>query len=390
MGIQEIQAKTILRKQKKIDSWFIAPYGMNLYRGCAHNCVYCDGRFEKYRVTGDFGRDIEVKVNAHEILLRELDPRRKRKPMKQGYIFIGGGVSDSYQPAEETYRLTRKVLGLIDRFQFPVHILTKSTLVNRDTDILQTINEKTRAMVSFSLSSSSEHISRILEPGVPSPAERLNTLSTLRKRGIHGGIYLMPVIPFITDEPKTIDQTVMDAKNAGAEFVIFAGLTLKEGRQQDYFYDALRKHFPHLLPEYKKIYPGNRWGEARPDYHAGINGIFHRVASRYRVPVRIPSKLFTDLISETDRVIVILEQLDYLLQSKGEKSPHGYAAYTISKLDKPVRDYYDKLSHIRGIGPKTAGIIREILDTGTTGQYRYLMDGERQTEETHENYTGNP
>ena len=99
MGIEEIQARTLLRKQKKIDSWFIAPYGMNIYRGCQHNCIYCDGRFEKYRIKGDFGRDIEVKINAHEILQRELNPERKRKPMKRGFVFIGGGVSDSFQPA---------------------------------------------------------------------------------------------------------------------------------------------------------------------------------------------------------------------------------------------------------------------------------------------------
>ena len=94
MAITEIHAKSILRKQKKIDSWFVSRYGMNLYRGCTHNCVYCDGRAEGYYVEGEFGKDLEVKVNAVDILRRELDPARKRKPFGSGFIFMGGGVTD--------------------------------------------------------------------------------------------------------------------------------------------------------------------------------------------------------------------------------------------------------------------------------------------------------
>lgn len=73
--ISEIKAKSILRKHKKIDSWFTSHYGMNLYRGCIHNCVYCDGRSEGYYVDGEFGKDVTVKVNAIEVLNRELDPK---------------------------------------------------------------------------------------------------------------------------------------------------------------------------------------------------------------------------------------------------------------------------------------------------------------------------
>ena len=93
--IREINAKSILRKSKKIDSWFISHYGMNLYRGCNHNCVYCDGRSEGYYVEGEFGRDISVKVNAIDVLRKELDPKGKRTPFKRSFIMIGGGVSDS-------------------------------------------------------------------------------------------------------------------------------------------------------------------------------------------------------------------------------------------------------------------------------------------------------
>jgi len=96
--IREIEAKSILRKHKKNDSWFISHYGMNLYRGCSHNCVYCDGHSEGYYVDGEFGEDVAVKVNAIEVLRRELDPKRKRIPLKRSFIMVGGGVGDSCQP----------------------------------------------------------------------------------------------------------------------------------------------------------------------------------------------------------------------------------------------------------------------------------------------------
>lgn len=89
MAITEITAKTVLRKQKQVDSWFCSSYGMNLYRGCVHNCAYCDGRSEGYYAPENFGSDIEIKVNTPEILKRELDPARKRKPMRPGFIFLG-------------------------------------------------------------------------------------------------------------------------------------------------------------------------------------------------------------------------------------------------------------------------------------------------------------
>lgn len=85
MTIREIEARSILRKNKKIESWFLTSYGMNLYRGCLHDCVYCDGRAEKYQVDGEFGEDVVVKVNAIDLLLRELDPRRKRTPFRRGH-----------------------------------------------------------------------------------------------------------------------------------------------------------------------------------------------------------------------------------------------------------------------------------------------------------------
>ncbi|GAI28860.1 unnamed protein product, partial [marine sediment metagenome] len=229
MTIREIKAKSILRKYKKIDSWFISRYGMNLYRGCTHNCIYCDGRAEGYYVDGEFGEDVTVKVNAIKILRRELDPKRKRTSFKGSFVMIGGGVGDSYQPIEEKYQLSRKVLELMDEYNFPVHILTKSTLIKRDIDILKKINKKDRAIVSFSFSSVNDEISAIFEPGVPPPSERLKTLTFFKNEGIACGMFLLPVIPFITDTPELMEETIRKASEVNLDFIIFGGMTLKEG-----------------------------------------------------------------------------------------------------------------------------------------------------------------
>lgn len=375
MNIREDEAKTILRKQKKIESWFLTSYGMNLYRGCAHNCVYCDGRSEKYQVDGEFGEDVIVKINAIELLIRELDPRRKRTPFKKGYVGVGGGVGDSYQPVEKKYELTRKTLHLLYEKKFPVHILTKSTLVKRDIDILKKINEQNRVIVSFSFSSADNKISSVFEPGVPSPSERLETIRFFKKDGIACGMYLMPVIPFITDTPKQIENTVKKAKEAGIDFIIFSGMTLKDGRQKDYFMDVLQQNYPELAVNYHNIYKGDKWGSPIGEYNTSIYQTFDIIARQYKMPQRIPPSLYSDILSENDLVVVILEHIDYFMKMQGKKSPYGYAAYSISQLNEPLSSMKTKLQNIRGVGSFTEKIILEILETGSSSYYEKLLSG---------------
>ena len=321
MKIQEIEAKSILRRQKKIDSWFLTHYGMNLYRGCTHNCVYCDGQSEKYRVEGTFGSTVEVKTNAIELLQKELNPSRKRKPMPKSFVMLGGGVCDAYQPAEEKYKLARKTLELIAEYRYPVHILTKSTLVERDLDLLQTINQQTKALVSFSLSSANDQFSQIFEPGVPSPSDRLASMQKLKNAGIPCGLFLMPVIPFLSDSTEEIKNTLHKACKLGAEYAIFGTMTLKEGRQKDHFMNVLEHHFPELPHQYDMIYPkGNEWGNSTNTYSHSAHETFNLIASTYQLPKRIPPSIYQDLISKHDLVIVILEHLDYLLKLKNQKS----------------------------------------------------------------------
>jgi len=370
--IQEIKAKSILLKRGKIDSWFVSRYGMNLYRGCTHNCVYCDGRAERYRVDGIFGENVAVKTNAVEVLRRELKPIGRRVKLKPGYVMIGGGVGDSYQPVEEKYQLTRRTLQLLCEYRRPVHILTKSTLVERDMDIIKRINQQNRAIVSFSLSSANAEVSAIFEPHVPSPSERLKTLAAFKKEGIACGLFFLPVIPFITDTPEMIVETLRKARDVGVDFVIFGGMTLKAGRQKDYFNKLLSEKCPELVTRYEEIYETNEWGQATHAYYNSINSVFNQTAKMLKLNRRMPPTLYRDILLENDLVVVMLEQLDYFLRLEGKRSSFGYAAYAISKLDTPLSALKSRLRTISGVGEKTEQIILEILETKRSTYYDSL------------------
>lgn len=363
-----IQAKSILRKMKQVDSWFLSAYGMNLYRGCAHNCSYCDGRAESYYAPANFATDIEVKENSTEILDRELNPKRKRKPFEKAFFLLGGGVNDSYQPAEKKYELSKSALELMLQYSHPVHILTRSPLAMRDSYIVKDIYQKRAALFSMSFSTADDKLARIFEPNAPAPLQKLKTIEHFRNLGIPCGVFLMPVIPFVTDTPKQIDMTIRLAKDAGAMYVIFAGMTLKEGRQKNHFMDVLNSNFPELAINYDMIYNKDKWGNANSDYYQYIDSVFDQVAAHHKMPRRINVALAKGIFDLNTKAAIMLEHLDYISKLRGHKTPYGQAA-------RKIRTMVDSIENLRsprdinGVGSFTAKIIREIIETGTSQYY---------------------
>ena len=338
-----------------------------------HNCIYCDGRDEKYQVTGDFGKDIVVKKNASELLSIELSKVRKRDGNNTGFILLGGGVNDSYQPVEEKFQLSRKALSLILRERLPVHILTKSTLVQRDIDLIKEINSVSKAIVSFSFSSIDRNISTYVEPGVAPPSERLKVIEQLKRNNITCGMFLMPVIPFLTDTPEKIYDSVRAAKHFGIDFVIFGGMTLKTGKQKDYYFNALAERYPDLLINYDIIYGDDKWGNANTEYYSHVNSIFLDIAKQFRMPIRIPSKIFKGVVDENNYAVIILDQLDYLHKIRGYESPYGYASFELSKIAEPLRELRENLRTVKGVGKTTEKILKEILDWGHSTFYEKIL-----------------
>ncbi len=248
--IREIQTRTILNRVSVPDSWFGLHYSMNLYRGCAHRCVYCDSRSECYGIDC-FDRDVLVKTNAVDLLKNRL-PRLRIK----GTIGTGS-MNDPYQPVEKKIGLTRRALEVIEENHFPVHVITKSDLVLRDMDLLERIG-RVYSAVTFTVTTADETLAGKLEPFAPSVISRFKAMRQLSERGIHTGITLMPVLPFITDKPENIHAILDMAAESGAEYIIpYFGVTLRDG-QREYFMREIKKVFPGMNRKYREHF-GNMY-----------------------------------------------------------------------------------------------------------------------------------
>ena len=244
-----IPTKTILQKFSHGNEWFGIDYNMNLYKGCCHKCIYCDSRSNCYNIE-DFGR-VRAKQNEIEILNQELKSKRKK-----GVIGIGA-MSDTYNPFEKEYEITRKALKLISYYNFGISIETKSDLIVRDIDLFEEINSKADLILKFTITTADDFLSQIIEPGAKVSSKRLEAMKALSEKGLFVGTLLTPIIPFITDSEENIKEVIRLSAENGAKFVYsIGGVTLRDN-QCEYFYQELDKFFPGLKQRYIKTYRNN-------------------------------------------------------------------------------------------------------------------------------------
>lgn len=276
--IREVIAKTLLSggSAGKADPWFGSLYTMNLYRGCEHQCIYCDSRSECYQIE-NFA-DVQVKINAIELLEHEL-PRKRRK----GTVGTGA-MSDPYTPVEKRLRMTRKALEVIARYEFPLHLMTKSDLVLRDIDIIRNV-AKVYACVNFTITTVDDNLAAKIEPGAPRPSVRLKAMQTLAKNGIYTGISVMPVLPYLEDGDTQIRDVFAQAKEFGAQFALFSpGVTLRD-RQRAYYYKCLKGLFPGMADRYNKRY-GNAYSCMSPRMQE-ITRLAHQLSDDLNLPLKL-------------------------------------------------------------------------------------------------------
>lgn len=262
--MQEITAKTILNKTKRRDPWFLDDYTLNPYSGCSFNCRYCYIRGSKY------GEHLEmktaIKTNAAELLDKQLALRAKKG---QYGIIVLASATDPYLHFEAEQQLTRRLLHIIAKHRFPVHIITKSPMVKRDFDILKEIDQTAilpadlqgkltnGTVITFSFSTVNDEVNRIFEPGAPVPSERIKGLEKSAQAGFKTGVSMMPLLPYISDTGEHLHQMFAAFKAAGAHYIFPATITLFGSASSDsktLVFDAVKKHYPHLLPKYQKLF----------------------------------------------------------------------------------------------------------------------------------------
>ena len=244
-------------------------FGMNIYRGCSHGCIYCDSRSSCYQFAHPF-EDIEVKKNAPELLERALKSKRKR-------CMIGtGSMSDPYMHCEEELRLTRQCLEIILENGFGAAVQTKSDRILRDIDLLSEINRSAKCVVEMTLTTYDDELCRILEPNVCNTKRRIEVLAEMQSRGIPTIVWLTPILPFINDAEENITAILNECVRVGVKGIIDfgMGLTLREG-DREYYYAALDKHFPGMKERYIRRY-GNAYELPSPNAKE-LSGIFRNI-----------------------------------------------------------------------------------------------------------------
>jgi DNA repair photolyase len=299
-------------KRLKWMAWSINPY-----RGCEFGCRYCYARYtheflapsaaveEPLRgvladaaVAGPvmdlrqpeaFERQIFVKENAAWLL--EQDLRRLARQGRAHDEIALGTATDPWQPIERRLGVTRSLLEVMARRDgLRLGIVTKSTLIERDIDLLQEIGRRSTLVVHITITTPDADLARKLEPRAPRPDLRFQTVSRLRKAGIRTGILNSPLLPGITDSPEAIDGMAALAKAADASFFAGMPLFLKACSRPTYF-EFVREHFPHLQVLYEEKFRDMDFA-ARP-YRERLRALVTAACARHGLRERLTDALLT-------------------------------------------------------------------------------------------------
>lgn len=227
---------------------------INPYRGCGHACVYCFARGTHEYLGLDAGRDFDsqvvVKVNVAEVLAREL----RRGSWRREHVALGTNT-DPYQRAEGRYRLMPGVIEALHASGTPFSILTKGTLLRRDLPLLAAARERVPVSLALSIAVFDETLQKVVEPGTPSAQARLDTVRAATDAGFRVTVFLMPVLPHLTDSIPALDDALRRVAESGAVRVVYGALHLRPG-VKPWFMEWLAREHPELVSSYRGLYPG--------------------------------------------------------------------------------------------------------------------------------------
>jgi DNA repair photolyase len=273
LPVRSLLNRCLSRRQMPF-TWTINPY-----RGCAFACKYCYARYTHEFMEMRDGRDFERKIYAKQHAAACL--RQELAKVKAGEEIAIGTATDPYQPIERKLCITRTILEEFARHSgLELGIVTKSTLVIRDLDLLQEVARQNAVSVSMTITTMDARLARILEPRAPRPDLRAETVRQLRAAGISAGVICAPVLPEITDSARRLEAVVAAAARAKANYIYANPLFLKPCSAA-VFIPFLEKHFPHLVPEYRKRFEQRAFLPAA--YRKRISELFARFRLKYGI-----------------------------------------------------------------------------------------------------------
>ncbi|WP_119462108.1 PA0069 family radical SAM protein [Rhodospirillaceae bacterium SYSU D60014] len=260
-------SRTVIARNRSPDIPF--DRSINPYRGCEHGCVYCFARpthaFLGFSPGLDFETRLVAKFDAPELLAKELSAKSYRCD-----VMALGTNTDPYQPIEREHRITRRVLEVLAAFNHPVAIVTKSTLVTRDIDILAPMAAKGLAQVCISVTTLDRELARRMEPRAATPGRRLATIGTLAAAGIPTGVMAAPMIPALNDSE--LEAILQTAETAGATSAAYVLLRLPL-EIKDLFAEWLEAHAPGKAKHVMSLVRQMRGGRLNdPDFGSRFAG----------------------------------------------------------------------------------------------------------------------
>jgi DNA repair photolyase len=364
------QAKTILNKSKRADHWFWTRYSAYPYMGCQHGCAFCYSRERKYiphkpQVEGEL-YDEEADEFSHVIKIKENAPQLLRKAL--GRVPLDVVFTGDYQPAERKFMLSRKMLEVCLELGFPVFVLTRSPLVERDMDLLTAINQRARAVVAFSVISTPDsknyQVVNRLERLAPDAEKRFKAMEMLARQGILTGTVAMPLLPVLCDEDENIQSLARWTAGHGGKFILGGGLTLAD-QQKKFFLNALKQICPELIPTYEQAFPMGSYSSERPWRMIGL--LIHDTCQQADISDRIPRPIIPGEKRGLNKKIV--EQLAnqvHILELENASSSRIWsyrkAAWAIEDLEQDIGLVYRMLGlkGLESIPMVSAQLAREI------------------------------
>ena len=371
LEFQEYRPRKIVNVHKHVDGpWFWNKYSAHPYIGCRSGCEFCYLRGERYLRNRDpdtFDTLIQVKMNAAELLAREL------ARLEPEVIACG----DWQQPAEDRYQLSRSMLEVVLEAGFPLFVVERSPLLTRDVDLLVEINRRSWVGVVISISNLDPALKQAFEPRSPGVRRRLETMSVLAEAGILVGTALMPIIPFVDRNQDILEATIQATADHGGTFVLGGGLTM-DGVQADRTLKAAQAYDVSMESEWRKLY---NWEiDGRPDYGppreyaSRIGRVLRELAERHGLADRMPRYIPQGDINKRISELLFLKTYDLELELASSSRIWAYrrAAWTVDEMQGSIADLYAAkgeagLRELPDIGSRLSDLIAHWLSNSDPG-----------------------
>ncbi|MDP8221408.1 MAG: radical SAM protein [Candidatus Stygibacter frigidus] len=359
----EIEVKKILKKNRFPEA-FAGKYSFSPYMGCGHDCKYCDGRFEKYHFEGELHKDIAVRTNTAELLAKELPKLREYGP-----ICISSGISDAYQPFERKYGIMSDCADVLAEYDFPLIFHTKNNLISRDWAKWQKVNARGGVNLYVSLTWLDDKLAAKFEPHASSASQRMELLAASVAADFRTGILAMPLIPGISDSPAHIKALLQKARDLKVDFIWISSLTLKPGRQKDYFLDFIKAEFPESLENITQLYTNNDpYGS--PIHNRQFYYSLLPLYKKYGFTDVIPHQVFHGNFAIYDEINILLHDLHKLYHQNRKGTIRLKKATALYK--SWLKEKKDFLAHRRNLSYRD--IDKEIIHLLKNDKFQEIIE----------------